>query len=108
MKRTMVWTMVLAAFLLFGATAPVKAMPAGEAKLSALYNAIFTVSDADPAEPAPGDPVDPDSDALAENVYCCTQAGSCIKTTAAKCVSSPYNGIVCVSIPDCRANHCTG
>jgi hypothetical protein len=100
----MVWTMVLAACLLFGATAPVKAMPADEAKLSVLYNAIFTASDAD----ASGDPADADSDALAENVYCCTKAGSCIKTTADKCVSSTYDGVVCTSIPDCRAHNCTG
>jgi hypothetical protein len=104
MKRTMVWTMVLAACLLFGATAPVKAMTADEAKLTALYNAIFTGSD---AEPLPAEPVDPADDTLVANVYCCTQAGSCIKTSAARCVSSTYNGVVCTGVPDCRLHGCT-
>jgi predicted negative regulator of RcsB-dependent stress response len=96
---------MLAACLLFGWTTSAQAATTDEAELSALYSAIFTDSDQDPADDA-----DADVDAL-ENIWCCVPANAaCVSTTKDKCLKKVtedgYEGTVHATYLACTQAGC--
>lgn len=75
-------------------TVAAQAAPAG-ADLSAAYAAIFA-----PARQAAADPL---PDPVAAGVWCCTDTGSCVSTTADKCTNT-YHGTQHTTYRDCLHN----
>jgi hypothetical protein len=108
MRKRLVWTWMLALCLILALSAAAsQAASQDDFALIATCDVLFTAED--PAdEEVPGDTDEDDADMA--NIYCCAHHGSCVSTTAAKCVAprpDGYAGTAHATLLACHQAGCT-